>query len=184
MQNSTYYAFGKNRAQDKKFVFARSLRIGVETPFGNTVLLPPGQCPTTGSTQCIPLPEFFLSGGGNSHRGFGLNQAGPRDPVSGFPVGGGALFLNNLEMRFPPLSLPFVHDNVSLALFHDAGNVFTTGRNMLDNLLRWKQKNPGHFACRKAPPRNVTTVTYPTPLVLVYATRRPLDRCASTSDTT
>ena len=33
IQNSTYYAFGKNRRQDKKFVFARSLRIGVETPF-------------------------------------------------------------------------------------------------------------------------------------------------------
>ncbi len=143
IQNSTYYAFGKNRRQDKKFVFARSLRIGVETPFADTVLLPPGQCPVSGTPQCIPLPELFLSGGGNSHRGFGLNQAGPRDPVFGFPVGGGALFLNNLEMRFPPLSLPFVHDNVSLAVFHDAGNVFTTGRNMLDNLLRWQQKNPG-----------------------------------------
>ena len=52
-------------------------------------------------------------------------------------------FLNNLEMRFPPLSLPFVHDNVSLAVFHDAGNVFTNGRKMLDNLLRWQQKDPG-----------------------------------------
>ncbi len=142
IQNSTYYAFGKNRPQNRKFVFARSLRIGVETPFGNTVLLPPGQCPTTGSPQCIPLPELFLSGGGNSHRGFGLNQAGPRDPVFGFPVGGGALFLSNLELRFPPLSLPLVHDNVSLAIFHDAGNVFTTGRIMLDSLLRWKQKDP------------------------------------------
>jgi outer membrane protein assembly factor BamA len=85
---------------------------------------------------------LFLSGGGNSHRGFGLNQAGPRDPVFGFPVGGGALFLNNLELRFPPLSLPLVHDNVSLAVFHDAGNVFTTGRNMLDSLLHWRQKDP------------------------------------------
>jgi outer membrane protein insertion porin family len=141
-QNSTYYAFGKNRPRDKKFVFARSIRIGVETPFGNTTLRPPGQCPQTGSLQCIPLPELFLSGGGNSHRGFGLNQAGPRDPNTGFPVGGGALFLNNLELRFPPLSLPFVGDNLSFAVFHDAGNVFTTGSNMLDNLLRWRQKDP------------------------------------------
>jgi outer membrane protein assembly complex protein YaeT len=142
VQNATYHAFGKNRVQNKKFVFARSLRVGVETPFGNTVLLPPGQCPTSGSPQCIPLPELFLSGGGNSHRGFGLNQAGPRDPVFGFPVGGGALFLNNLEMRFPAAMLPLVQDKLSFALFHDAGNVFTTGRNMLDNLLRWKQKDP------------------------------------------
>jgi outer membrane protein insertion porin family len=142
VQHSSYYAFGKNRPQEKKFVFARSTRIGVETPFGNTVLLPPGQCPGSGDLQCIPLPELFLSGGGNSHRGFGLNQAGPRDPNTGFPLGGGALFLNNLEMRFPPVALPFVHDNLSFALFHDAGNVFVNGRVMLDNLLRWKQKDP------------------------------------------
>jgi outer membrane protein insertion porin family len=141
-QNSTYYAFGKNRPAHKKFVFARSTRVGIETPFGNTTLQPPGQCPQTGDVRCIPLPELFLSGGGNSHRGFGLNQAGPRDPSTGFPVGGGALFLNNLELRFPPLSLPFVGDNLSFAIFHDAGNVFTTGRDMLDNLLRWKQKDP------------------------------------------
>jgi len=142
IQNSTYYAFGKNRPQNKKFVFARSLRVGVETPFGNTVLLPPGQCSGSGSPQCIPLPELFLSGGGNSHRGFGLNQAGPRDPLTGFPLGGGALFLNNLELRFPPVNLPFVQDNLSFAVFHDAGNVFTDGRTMLDSLLRWQQKNP------------------------------------------
>jgi outer membrane protein insertion porin family len=142
VQNSTYYAFGKNRAQTRKFVFARSTRVGVETPFGNTALLPPGQCPPTGGTRCIPLPELFLSGGGNSHRGFGLNQAGPRDPLTGFPIGGGALFLNNLELRFPPVSLPFVQDNLSFAVFHDAGNVFTDGRNMLNNLKRWVQKNP------------------------------------------
>jgi outer membrane protein insertion porin family len=141
-QHSSYYAFGKNRPQEKKFVFARSTRIGVETPFGNTVLFPPGQCPGSGSLQCIPLPELFLSGGGNSHRGFGLNQAGPRDPNTGFPLGGGALFLNNLELRFPAVALPFVHDNLSFALFHDAGNVFTNGRVMVDNLLRWSQKNP------------------------------------------
>ncbi len=142
VQHSSYYAFGKNRLQEKKFVFARSTRVGVETPFGNTTLLPPGQCPGTGDLQCIPLPELFLSGGGNSHRGFGLNQAGPRDPNTGFPLGGGALFLNNLELRFPPVSLPFVHDNLSFAVFHDAGNVFTNGTVMVDNLLRWKQKNP------------------------------------------
>ncbi len=142
VQHSSYYAFGKNRAQERKFVFARSTRIGVETPFGNTVLLPPGQCPGGTASACIPLPELFLSGGGNSHRGFGLNQAGPRDPNTGFPLGGGALFLNNLELRFPPVSLPFVNDNLSFALFHDAGNVFTNGGVMVDNLLRWKQKDP------------------------------------------
>jgi outer membrane protein assembly complex protein YaeT len=130
-QNSTYHAFGKNRPRDKKFVFA-----------------PPGQaCADPTQTNCpgesvIPLAERFFTGGGNSHRGFGLNQAGPRDPTTGFPLGGSALFVNNLELRFPPANLPFFQDNISFAVFEDAGNVFTDGRAMLDNLLRWKQKNP------------------------------------------
>src|SRR5712692_5841734 len=93
IQYSTYHSFGKRRPAGKKFVFAHSTRIGVETAFGNTFVLPPGQaCPQpTQTCSLIPLPERFLSGGGNSHRGFGLNQAGPRDPVTGFPLGGSAL---------------------------------------------------------------------------------------------
>jgi outer membrane protein insertion porin family len=147
-QNATYHAFGKDRPQDKKFVFARSLRIGLESTFGNTVILPPGQaCPNPTETSCpnttvIPLAERFFTGGGNSHRGFGLNQAGPRDPVTGFPLGGSALFLNNFELRLPPPTLPYVQDNLGFSIFEDAGNVFTDGRNMLDNLLRWRQKDP------------------------------------------
>jgi outer membrane translocation and assembly module TamA len=147
-QNATYHAFGKNRPQDKKFVFARSLRIGLESTFGNTVILPPGQaCPNPTETTCpnttvIPLAERFFTGGGNSHRGFGLNQAGPRDPVTGFPLGGSALFLNNFELRLPPPTLPYVQDNLGFAIFEDAGNVFTNGRDMLNNLLRWRQKDP------------------------------------------
>jgi outer membrane protein insertion porin family len=148
IQNSTYYAFGKNRPRDKKYVIARSTRVGLENAFGNTSILPPGQdCPDPTKTSCpgatvIPLAERFLAGGGNSHRGFGLNQAGPRDPVTGFPVGGSALLLNNLELRLPPSTLPYVHDNISFALFWDAGNVFVDGRTMVDNLLRWRQKDP------------------------------------------
>jgi outer membrane protein insertion porin family len=148
IQNSTYHAFGKNRRPEKQYVIARSTRIGIENAFGNTSILPPGQaCPDPTQSNCpeatvIPLAERFLAGGGNSHRGFGLNQAGPRDPITGFPLGGSALFLNNLELRFPPTVLPYVQDNISFALFWDAGNVFVDGRHMLDNLLRWEQKDP------------------------------------------
>jgi outer membrane protein insertion porin family len=141
IQNSTYHAFGKNRPGAKRFVLARSTRFGLEDPFSNTVNVAPGQNAPPGATL-IPLGERFFSGGGNSHRGFGLNQAGPRDPQTGFPLGGSALFLNNLELRFPPLNLPYLQDNVSLAIFDDAGNVFTDGNNMLHSLLRWRQKNP------------------------------------------
>lgn len=135
-QNSTYYPFGKRGVG--KLVLARSTRIGIETPFANTVITQPGQS-LPANHSLIPLPERFLMGGGNSHRGFGLNQAGPRDPTSGFPLGGSALFLNNLELRFPPPTLPFVGSNMSFAIFHDMGNVFTDGRHMLDSLARWHQ---------------------------------------------
>lgn len=141
VQNSTYHAFGKNRPREKRFVFARSTRIGLEDPFGNTVIVQPGQAAPSGA-NLIPLAERFFSGGGNSHRGFGLNQAGPRDPETGFPLGGSALFLNNLELRLPPVDLPFVQDNVSFALFDDAGNVFTDGNSMAHSFLQWRQKNP------------------------------------------
>jgi outer membrane protein insertion porin family len=137
VQNSTYHPI------KKKYVLARSIRVGIENPFGNTVILSPQAAlrPPPGITQ-IPLPERFFSGGGNSLRSFGLNQAGPRDLQSGFPVGGGALFINNLELRLPPVTLPFFEDNLSFAVFHDAGNVFDTGHDMLHSLLRWHQKNP------------------------------------------
>jgi outer membrane protein insertion porin family len=137
-QNSTYHPFGKKRGSTKEIVFARSTRVGVENPFANTVITQPGFTPPANLTQ-IPLPERFFMGGGNSHRGFGLNQAGPRDPLTGFPLGGAGLFLNNIELRFPPPTLPFVQENMSFAVFHDMGNVFTDGRHMLDSLLHWKQ---------------------------------------------
>jgi len=136
VQNSTYHPFGK--VNGRPFVFARSTRIGLEDPFGNTIITQPGELTPTGLDP-IPLAERFFMGGGNSHRGFGLNQAGPRDPITGFPTGGSALFLNNLELRFPPPTLPFVQDNLSFAIFHDMGNVFTDGTHMLDSLLRWHQ---------------------------------------------
>jgi outer membrane protein insertion porin family len=133
IQQATYHPFGK---RNRQLVFARSTRVGLETAFGQTVITQVGQAipPIT-----IPLPERFYMGGGNSHRGFGLNQAGPRDPQSGFPIGGSALFLNSFELRLPPTTLPFVGTNMSFAVFHDMGNVFADGNHMLTSLLRWHQ---------------------------------------------
>jgi len=133
VQQATYHSFGK---RSRQLVFARSTRVGLETPFGSTSISQPGE-PLP--TNIIPLPERFYMGGGNSHRGFGLNQAGPRDPQSGFPIGGSGLFLNNFELRFPPPTLPFVGTNMSFAIFHDMGNVFSDGDHMLTGLLRWHQ---------------------------------------------
>ena len=98
--------------------------------------------PARQEISVIPLPEVFFAGGGNSHRGFGLNQAGPRDPDSGFPVGGSALFVNSEELRFPPISLPYLGEGFGFAIFHDMGNVFTAGHDMLKGLMRWHQPDP------------------------------------------
>ncbi len=106
VQNSTFHPFGRS------FVFARALRFGVEHQFPDT------------TPDEIPLPERFFAGGGQSIRGFGLNQAGPRDPTTGFPVGGLALLEFNQELRFP-LKLPYVGNRVGGTLFYDAGNVYT-----------------------------------------------------------
>jgi outer membrane protein insertion porin family len=120
VQNSTYYPFHRRR-----WVFARSTRIGVEEPFSDT--------------KFAPLPERFFAGGSSSHRGFGINQAGPRDLTTGFPLGGEALFVNNLELRSPALPLPFVGNNLSVVVFHDMGNVFSTSSDMVSSFLRVSQ---------------------------------------------
>jgi outer membrane protein insertion porin family len=146
-QHSTYYAFGGKPGH--QFVFARSTTIGLEQPFRGTKVLSPGTCPLNAADEptctiaTIPLPEQFFAGGGNSHRGFGLNEAGPRDPDSGFPVGGTALFVNSLELRFPPVSLPWLGPGFGFAVFHDMGNVFTAGHDMVKGLMRWHQADPG-----------------------------------------
>ncbi len=106
-QNSTYTHLGST------FVFARSTRIGIEEPFA-------------GSTESdIPLPERFFAGGGTTLRGFGLNQAGPRDPDTGFPVGGLGLITFNQQLQFP-MNLPLIGSRASGGIFYDAGNVFQT----------------------------------------------------------
>jgi len=144
VKNSTYHTFFRNRSTRQGFVFARSTSVGIENPFGSTGILDPAQDPTqflhAGGTL-IPLPERFYSGGGNSHRGFGLNQAGTRDPTTGFPVGGSAVFLNSLEMRFPNVTVPYLLDNIGFTIFHDMGNVFARPQEMLPSLGRFHQPN-------------------------------------------
>ncbi|MBI1749354.1 MAG: BamA/TamA family outer membrane protein [Acidobacteria bacterium] len=105
VQNSTFHAL------PRRMSFARSTRIGIQRALGKTMPVD------------IPLPERFFAGGGMSLRGFALNQAGPRDPKTGFPIGGQAMLLFNQELRFP-MRLPLVSGTVGGAIFYDAGNVF------------------------------------------------------------
>jgi outer membrane protein insertion porin family len=131
-QNATYYRLGSH------VVFARKTQVGIETPFGGlrkVTVTGNGTPPEVVLTHDIPLPERFFMGGSESNRGFSINQAGPRDPRTGFPLGGNALFLNSLELR-----VPIAERRLGFVFFHDAGNVYSTVRKM--RLLKFTQNSP------------------------------------------
>lgn len=109
-------------------VLASSLRIGFIAPFGQTAREP--------TDNPVPISERFFSGGPTTLRGLPQDLAGPllTDPKTGevilvrtrrgdeegrpVPLGGNALVIANLELRFP---LAWI---VRGALFYDLGNVF------------------------------------------------------------
>src|SRR5207248_5640810 len=83
-RNTTYHPIGK------KLVLARSVNFGWLAPFTsqpqNPNVVQAADVFSGAALEDIPLAERFFSGGGNSHRGFPENQAGPRDSGTGFPV--------------------------------------------------------------------------------------------------
>ena len=120
-RNATYHRIGKN------VILARSTEFGDIYAFrysGNIL-------------DEIPLPERFFAGGATSNRGFPDYQAGPRDPTTGFPLGGTALFFNQTEVRFP-----LIGDNIGGVLFHDAGNSYSSLGSMS---FRVTQRNDQDF---------------------------------------
>jgi outer membrane protein insertion porin family len=135
-QNSTYHAL------NSFLVFARKTQYGVVSPYGSpyTITVPAsgGQPAQEIVTDSIPLPERFFMGGSESMRGFSINQAGPRDPETGYPIGGNALFLNSFELR-----TSFAHRRLGLVLFQDAGNVYTSSRLM--RIFKFHQSSPTDF---------------------------------------
>lgn len=125
---SSYYSFDKGR-----WVLARNTRYGQERAFGN------------GSTELLPLPERLYAGGPTSLRGFSVNAAGPRDPQTGFPIGGAGAFVNNVELRLPPPTLPYFGNTVSFVIFHDMGNIFNNSSDVWPSMLRIHQ--PDRAGC-------------------------------------
>ncbi len=117
VRNATYYPIGR------EIVLARSLQLGYIQRWG-------------GLSE-IPLSERFYSGGASTNRAFPDNQAGPRDTLTGFPIGGSALFFHSTELRFP-----LIGDSIGGVLFHDMGNVYT-GVNTIS--FRFHQKNLQDF---------------------------------------
>lgn len=100
LRNSTYHPLSRS------VVLARTLQFGYIQRIGG---LPE-----------IPLGERFYGGGASSQRAFPDNQAGPRDPKTGFPIGGNALLFHSTELRFP-----LIGDNIGGVLFHDMGNIYS-----------------------------------------------------------
>jgi outer membrane protein assembly factor BamA len=102
-------------------IFANSIRLGLVKSF---------------SESFVPTSQLYFSGGGNSLRGFPINEAGPQRVVpfcgvlSGqtgsqctnvtVPIGGRQLFILNSEIRFP-LGIMKALGGV---IFYDGGNVY------------------------------------------------------------
>lgn len=174
-QNSTYYPI------KRRFSFARSIRIGILEPFANTESLTfppptPNQCTAAAAPgptpEIIPLPERLFAGGGTSLRGFALNQAGPRDPCTGFPVGGQAMLVLNQEFRFP-MHLPYIGSQLGGAIFYDGGNVYSR----IDHItLRAYSPKPIFQAENPALPPDPTT----NPTLCVYNCTNELNYFAHT----
>lgn len=148
LSNSNFLSFDKG-----KFVFARNTRYGQERAFGNA------------GSELIPLPERLYAGGAASLRGFSTNAAGPRDPQTGFPIGGAGAFVNSFELRLPPPTLPYFGNTVSFVLFHDMGNIFNNSSDVWPSLIRVRQ--PDRSACempeeQSKPPKNPTGPVYST----------------------
>ncbi len=129
ISNSSYYSFDKGR-----YVLARNTRYGQERAFG------------TPSEELIPLPERLYAGGSTSLRGFSINAAGPRDPETGYPIGGAGALINSTELRLPPPTLPWFANTLSFVLFHDMGNVFTNASDAWASALRVRQ--PDRDTCK------------------------------------
>jgi outer membrane protein assembly complex protein YaeT len=120
-RNSTYHPLGS------RMVLARSTEIGNIAAFHYSGV----------GEDAVPLPERFFGGGASSDRAFPEDQSGPRDPETGFPIGGNAMFFNQTELRFP-----LIGENVGGVLFHDFGNTFTGANNFT---FRVKQEGLGDF---------------------------------------
>jgi len=142
MTNSSYYQIGKRR-----WVIARSTRFGMEQSWGD-----PAQ-------QQIPLPERLYAGGAQSHRGFAINQAGPRDQETGFPIGGTGALVNSTELRLPNPTLPYVGNSLGFVLFHDMGNVFNNVSDIGPSFLRFHQPDVATCKDTSTPPPSSTTLT-------------------------
>ena len=130
---STYHTYYKvQRARNT--TFAGNLTVGLASLFNPRDLNGNGQIDDF--DLLLPISERFFSGGSTTLRGFGYEEAGPRQvvvPQGQFrnakkeliglnpftvPIGGNAMVVMNLEARVP------VTRDLQVVPFYDGGNVF------------------------------------------------------------
>jgi len=80
----------------------------------------------------LPVSERFFAGGDATIRGFALDSVGVPETITpaGFPRGGDAEIVLNLELRAP------VRGNVGVVVFADGGNVFARAADLSLSELR------------------------------------------------
>lgn len=83
--------------------------------------------PANGNSSVIPIDERFFNGGATTVRSFGERRLGPRDMVTGNPIGGLAYTITNAELNFP------IYGDLRGAVFYDIGNLT---QNLSFNRLR------------------------------------------------
>ena len=137
---SSYHTYYKSRAA-RNTVFAANLSVGLASLFSPRDLNGNGM--VDDFDLLLPISERFFSGGSTTLRGFGFEEAGPRQVIvpqgefhdnSGkpvgvnpftVPIGGNAQVIMNLEARIP------VNPNIQAVPFYDGGNVFRSISDML-----------------------------------------------------
>jgi outer membrane protein insertion porin family len=128
LQGFAYKNLGK-----PNFVLAGGARLGLARAFlriveslddnGNTILV---------HVQDLPASERFFAGGNTTIRGFSLDSVGTPETITpaGFPTGGDAEVILNLELRTP------IRGAIGGAVFVDGGNVFARAADLSLTELR------------------------------------------------
>ena len=137
---ATYHTYYKTN-QLRKTIFAGNLTVGLAETFSPRDRNGNGHLDDF--DRLLPISERFFSGGSTTLRGFGYEEAGPRQvivPVGTFrkpnkdlvgvnpftvPIGGNAMVVMNLEARVP------VTVDVQVVPFYDGGNVFRSIKDIL-----------------------------------------------------
>ncbi len=101
-------------------VFAAQARLGIATGFPrNVVQTATGETIVQIGFKALPEPERFFAGGSKTVRGFALDTLGQPDTIKdGYPIGGNAEAIFNVELRSP------VRKGLQGVSFVDSGNVF------------------------------------------------------------